>query len=180
MSFKVTHGDSLHNGVRLYNKKAKADNTNEIIENLFIASILKRLEQSQLQLQDTSNRAKKVSLEVNIKKTEAMTNQAKNGTIKLDGETIKWVENFKYLGSMMLSSETDIKIRKGQAWGAFWKMKDIWKSIKISLTLKINIFKASCLSILLYGSESWIITQKLADNLYCFATNCFRNMQNIK
>ena len=41
MSFKVTHGDSLHNGVRLYNKKAKADNTNEIIENLFIASILK-------------------------------------------------------------------------------------------------------------------------------------------
>ena len=109
-----------------------------------------------------------------------MTNQAKNGTIKLDGETIKWVENFKYLGSMMLSSETDIKIRKGQAWGAFWKMKDIWKSIKISLTLKINIFKASCLSILLYGSESWIITQKLADNLYCFATNFFRNMQNIK
>ena len=31
---------------------------------------------------------------------------------------------------MMLSSETDIKIRKGQAWGAFWKMKDIWKSMK--------------------------------------------------
>ena len=58
-----------------------------------------------------------------------MTNQAKNGTIKLDGETIKWVENFKYLGSMMLSSETDIKISKGQAWGVFWK------SIKISLTL---------------------------------------------
>ena len=109
-----------------------------------------------------------------------MTNQAKNGTIKLDGETIKWVENFKYLGSMMLSSETDIKIRKGQAWGAFWKMKDIWKSIKISLTLKINIFKASCLSILLYGSESWIITHKLADSLNSFATNCYRIMQNIK
>ena len=133
----------------------------------------KEREQSQLQLQYTSNRAKEVGLEVNIKKTEAMTNQAKNGTIKLDGETIKWVENFKYLGSMMLSSETDIKIRKGQAWGAFWKMKDIWKSIKISLTLKINIFKASCLSILLYGSESWIITQKLADNLNNGGTSFF-------
>ena len=59
-------------------------------------------------------------------------------------------------------------------------MKDIWKSIKISLTLKINIFKASCLSILLYGSESWIITQKLADSLNSFATNCYRIMQNIK
>ncbi len=106
-----------------------------------------------------------------------MTNQAKNGTIKLDGETIKWVENFKYLGSKMLSSETDIKIRKGQACGVFWKMKDIWKSIKNSLTLKINIIEASCLSILLYGSESWIITQKLADNLNSFATNCYRIMQ---
>ena len=94
-------------------------------------------------------------------------------------KTIKWVENFKYLGSMMLSSETDIKIRKGQAWGAFLKMKDIWKSIKISLTLKINIFKASWLSILLYGSESWIITQKLADSLNSFCTNCYRIMQNI-
>ncbi len=81
---------------------------------------------------------------------------------------------------MMLSSETDIKIRKCQALGAFWKMKDIWKSIKISLTLKIIIFKASCLSILLYGSESWIISQKLADNLNSFATNCYRIMQNIK
>ena len=95
-----------------------------------IALLENSLEQSQLQLQYTSHRAKEVGLEANIKKTETMTNQAKNGTIKLDGETIKWVENFKYLGSMMLSSETDIKIRKGQAWGAFWKMKDIWKSMK--------------------------------------------------
>ena len=54
-----------------------------------------------------------------------MTNQAKTGTIKLDGETIKWVENFKYLGSMMLSSETDIKISKDQAWVAFWRIRDI-------------------------------------------------------
>ena len=184
-------------------RKAEADNTNDKGEHGFITNLRESvrrpatsindldftddiallensLEQSQLQLQYTSNRAKEVGLEVNIKKTEAMTNQAKNGTIKLDGETIKWVENFKYLGSMMLSSETDIKIRKGQAWGAFWKMKDIWKSIKISLTLKINIFKASCLSILLYGSESWIITQKLADSLNSFATNCYRIMQNIK
>ena len=81
---------------------------------------------------------------------------------------------------MMLSSETDLKVRKGQAWGAFWKMKDICKSTKINLTLKLNIYKASCLSILLYGCESWIITQKLASNLNSFATNCYRILQNIK
>ena len=80
-----------------------------------------------------------------------MTNQAKNTKIKLDGQSIEWVDNFRYLGSMMLSSETDLKVRKCKAWEAFWKMKDTWKSTKISLALKLNIFKASYLSILLYG-----------------------------
>lgn len=41
--------------------------------------------------------------------------------IKIDIKTIKWVKNS---GSVMLSIETDIKIRKGQEWGAFWKIKD--------------------------------------------------------
>ena len=80
----------------------------------------------------------------------------------------------------MLSSETDLKVRKGQAWGAFWKMTDIWKSTKTNLNLKINIYKASGLSILLNDCESWIITQKLASNLNSFATDCYRMMQNIK
>lgn len=30
---------------------------------------------------------------------------------------------------LMLSNETDIKIRKGQALSAVWKTKDIWKPI---------------------------------------------------
>lgn len=108
-------------------RKAEADNTNDKGEHGFITNLRESvrrpatslndldfaddiallensLEQSQLQLQYTSNRAKEVGLEVNIKKTEEMTNQAKNGTIKLDGETIKWVENFKYLGSMIVRS----------------------------------------------------------------------------
>ena len=58
------------------------------------------LEQLKLKLQYTCNRAKEVGLEVNKKKTEAI-----NGTIKLDGEMIEWVENFKYLGSIMIFSE---------------------------------------------------------------------------
>ena len=125
-------------------RKAEVDNTNDKGEHGFITNLresvrrpatsindldfaddIALLENSleQLQLQYTSNRAKEVGLEVNIKKTEAMTDQAKIGTIKLDVETIMWVEIFKYLSSMMLYSETVIKIRKGQEWGAFWKMK---------------------------------------------------------
>jgi hypothetical protein len=112
---------------------------------------------------------------------QALTNQnTNNKPIQLNGQSIEWVENFKYLGSMMLSSTTDIKVRKGQAWKVFWKMKNICKLTTILIHLKINIFKASCLSILLYGWENWIITNKLESTLNSFATSCFRIMLGIK
>ena len=50
----------------------------------------------------------------------------------------------------------------------------------LPLRLKINIFKASCLAILLYGSESWILTANLEKSLNSFATYCYRVMLNIK
>ena len=52
-------------------------------------SIYNSQEQSQLQLQHSAKRAKEVGLEINIKKTEAMKNQAKNTKIKLDGQSIE-------------------------------------------------------------------------------------------
>ncbi len=81
---------------------------------------------------------------------------------------------------MMLLSTTHIKVRKELVWEAFWKMKNIWKPTTISMKLKINIFRASCISILLYGSESWIVTKALDKSLNSFATSCSRIMLNIK
>ena len=80
----------------------------------------------------------------------------------------------------MRSSESDIKIRKGLAWSAFHKMKSIWRSKIVSIRLKANIFKATCLSILLYGCESWVLTDTLEKSLNAFATNAYRIMLNIK
>jgi hypothetical protein len=58
---------------------------------------------------------------------------------------------------MVLSSEKDIKIQKAQAWTAFWKMKALFRKT-LPTRVKIEIFNAACLSILLYGCESWVIT----------------------
>jgi hypothetical protein len=138
-------------------------------------------ERAQTQLIQIAKRANEVGLQINIKKTQVLTNQnTNNQSIQLNGQDIEWVDNFKYLGSMMLSSATDIKVRKGQAWKAFWKMKNIWKSTTIPIKLKMIIFKASCHSILLYGCESWIITSKLECALNSFATSCYRVMLGIK
>jgi hypothetical protein len=128
------------------------------------------------QLSTTARRANEVGLRINYKKTEIMTNQTLTTPITLDGNVIAVVEDFKYLGSMMKSCETDFKVRRGQAWGAFNKMKCIWNSKNVPIKLKANIFRASVLSILLYGSESWVINDQLANSINSFATTAYRSM----
>ena len=59
-------------------------------------------------------------------------------------------------------------------------MNSIWRSVKVSIKLKANIFRAICLSILLYGSESWILNERLKQSLNSFATSAYRIMLNIK
>jgi hypothetical protein len=139
-------------------------------------------ETCQSQLSITSKRANEVGLQINYKKTEIMTNQPKdnNNKITVDGNDIEFVDNFKYLGSMMLSSESDFKARRGQAWSAFEKMKSIWRSKVVPIQLKAKIFRASCLSILMYGSESWIITKQFGKMINSFATTAYRLMLGIK
>ena len=86
----------------------------------------------QAQLTNTSKRANQVGLYINYKKTEIMKTTSEDAKITVDGHDIKYVNNFKYLGSMMLSSESDFLVRRGQAWSAFDKMKTIWRSKKNS------------------------------------------------
>ena len=97
-----------------------------------------------------------------------------------DGSIIRQVDEFKYLGSMMSTSHADFNVRRSQAWSAFWSMKALWRAKDVTLDLKIRIFKATCLSILLYGSEAWSINKAMTSRLNSFATSCYRYMLNIK
>jgi hypothetical protein len=94
--------------------------------------------------------------------------------LTIDGQQIAIVEEFKYLGAYMASSEKDIKVRIGLAWSAFAKIKSILISSKPSISFKMRLFSAACISILLYGCESWILTAALADKLDIFARKCYR------
>ena len=81
---------------------------------------------------------------------------------------------------MMASSESDIKRRRALACAAFWKLDRIWKSNHIPTQRKINIFRTSCLSILLYGCETRILSQKIEDYINSYATNCYRIILGIR
>ena len=88
--------------------------------------------------------------------------------------------DFKYLGSMMASSSSDLKKRRALAWAAFWKLERLWRSAGTPITTKVKLFKALCVTVLLYGCESWVITKDMENRINSFATSCYRIMLNIK
>ena len=66
---------------------------------------------------------------------------------------IKKVDDFKYLGSYIGSTEHDINIRISKAWANNLNNRNIiWKSNLIE-NLKINFFRAAVETVLVYGSE---------------------------
>ena len=122
----------------------------------------------------------KIGLVINTQKTEFMTNTSCKKNLTLNNSDIKLVDDFIYLGSMMSSSESDIKRRLGLAWSTFWELERLWRSKSVPTNLKVNLFKSTCLSILLYGCEGCTLTKKLEDKLNSYATSCYRIMLGIK
>ena len=117
-----------------------------------VACLENSIEMAQKQLDALASEAAKVGLYINTEKTEYLTYNIPDPTpLQLDGEALKMNDNFKYLGSMMKDCSTDLAKRRGQALGAFYKMKNLWNNDSIPIELKIKIYKVSVLSIFLYG-----------------------------
>jgi hypothetical protein len=91
------------------------------------------------------------------------------------------VEEFKYLGSYMGSTDKDIDSRIALAKAAFAKLRPIMTSRtgKPTVKLKIRLFNAACISILLYGCESWVLNPQQAEKLDVYARQCYRMMLGI-
>ena len=85
-----------------------------------------------------------------------------------NSEILKNVDNFKYLGSWSKSSEDDFNVRKALDWNTCHKLGEIWKS-SLPRNIKIRVFLTTAKSVLLYGAETWTITnalQKKIDGCY--------------
>jgi len=116
------------------------------------------------------NKVKTKTLLVNIPPTTNVTT--------LDGTEIQNITEFIYLGSSVPDSFQDFKYRKAQAWSACNKLTKIWKS-SLERATKIRFFRACVESILIYGSETWTITQKFEDRINGCYTQLLRRVLNI-
>jgi len=88
------------------------------------------------------------------------------------------VDDFKYLGSWVASTEHDIRTRRAQAWKVLHDMKKIWKS-NLSPQLKRRVFVASIESVLLYGCEAWTLTKQMELNIDGVYTRMLRKVINV-
>ena len=89
------------------------------------------------------------------------------------------MEDYKYLGSWLLNSTTDFKIRKDLAWIAIKKLYRIWRSSVITREVKVNLFLATIESILLYNATTWTMTQTLEKSLDGAYTKLLRYALNV-
>ena len=138
---------------------------------------------AQQQLDAYKTNAERVGLRLNIKKTEQMQlNRAPGEVAKLqvDDQEITVVDDFKYLGAQIGSTEKDVKSRIALAWLAFARLKPILKAARPTVKFKMRLFKAACVPVLLYGCESWVLTEKLLKSLDVFARTCYRIILNIR
>ena len=145
-----------------------------------LALLTEEMEQAQEILLRLENEAEKVGLMCNAKKTEVQAfNQDRPVSIQAkNGETLKVVENFKYLGAWTQSSASDISVRKALAWSACHRLRKVWSS-KLRRQMKERLFIATVESVLLYGSETWTLTKTLEKQLNGCYTRMLRLAMNV-
>ena len=136
-----------------------------------------------------SSAAQKFGLKISIDKTESMYQAPPRAVyqkpeIMVDGNKLKAVSNFKYLGSIVSDDNTmgaEIDRRIARASSAYSSLtKRLWRKSGIRLVTKIAVYKAAVLSSLLYGSEAWTLPQRQVRKLQKFHISCLRKIAGIK
>ena len=110
-------------------------------------------------LMKVKEESEKAGLKLNIQKTKIMV----SGPItlwQLDGETMKTVTDFIFLGSKITADgdcSHEIKRRLLLGRKAMTNLDSILKSRDITLPTKIRLLKAVVFPVVMYGCERWTI-----------------------
>ena len=102
--------------------------------------------------------------------------------IELSNRDIEDVTSFTYLGSVINitgGTDEDVQARIGKARSAFNILGNIWRSREIKTATKIRIFNSNVKPVLLYGSETWRMTEKTVSKLQTFINRCLRRILQI-
>ena len=136
-----------------------------------IALLANTPKQTEALLHSLEQAAAGIGLHVNAHETEYMCYNQTGNISTLDRTSLKLVDKFTYLRSIVSSSEKDIDIRLTKAWTAIDRLSIIWKS-NMTDKMKRSFFQAAVISILLYGCTTWTLTKRLEKKLTTITQEC--------
>ncbi len=130
----------------------------------------------------------RLGLSVNIQKTEVICQwnnppPLAEPQFRIRGEILKNVPDFKYLGSFLsTTSNLDIEIqhRIKQAAASFGRLRDrVFQNEDLTLNTKVTVYRAICLSSLLYGCEAWTLYRRHLKLLEALHIKCLQKILGI-
>ena len=142
-----------------------------------------KISDMQHKLDDLAIESAKVGLKINANKTkELRINADSNQQLTLNNQPVERVSEFLYLGSIVTEdggAAKDVESRIKKARGAFLQLNRIWNSHIYSNVTKLNIFNVCVLSVLLYGCETWLVTEYIKHKIQVFVNRCLRRIFRI-
>ena len=119
---------------------------------------------------------RETGLEVNADKTKYMVmsrdqNAGRIRSVRIDNSTFERVEEFKYLGTTLtnqnsIAEENKSRWKSGSA--CYHSVQNLLSSRLLSKNLKIKIYRAFILPVVLYGCETWSLTLREERKLRVF------------
>jgi hypothetical protein len=139
---------------------------------------MKNIFQEVVAASDVSN------MEIHTTKTKGMvvSGRGKQLDITHNGQRLKQVEQFKYLGSIKTATgdcTPEIKARIGMSKAKAVELDNIWKDQHINIVLKMRLMRAMVWSVFLYGAESWTIKVADRNRISSFEMWCWRRMLSV-
>ena len=125
--------------------------------------------------------SKKAGLKLSIQKTKFMA----SGPItswEIDGETMKMVTDFIFLGSKITADgdcRHEIKRQLLLGRKAMTNLDSILKSRDITLATKVHLVKAMVFPVVMYGCESWTIKKVERRRIDAFELWCWRRLMRV-
>ena len=133
--------------------------------------------QAETLLHSLEQAAEGIGLHVNAHKTEYVCYNQAGNISTLDGNSLKLVDKFTYLGSSVSATEKDIDTRLRKAWTAIDRLSIIWIS-DLTDKMKRTFFQAAVVPILLYGCTTWTLAKRLKKKLNGNYTRMLRAILN--
>ena len=118
----------------------------------------------------------KAGLSLNIKKTKVMFMKEREKLI-IGDEEIEEVEKMIFWGAEIERTATcsaDFKRRIAMGRTAVARLTSVWRDKHIKLESKIRLLETLVFSIVLYGSESWVINKNKRKGIYSFEIWCYK------